>query len=382
MERESGFRQIQTLAQETLALFAVAAPGLEEGVCAEVTRLGGTCLSLLPGGVAFQGDLELLMRVNLWSRLASRVLVRLAAFPAFHLAQLDKRSRRVEWRRFLPAEGTVGLHVTCRRSKIYHSDAARERVLVAILSSTGLAEASDPQEPSCGVWVHLERDLCEISLDSSGELLHRRGLKLESSAAPLRETLAAALLEFCGYDGSEPLLDPLCGSGTLVLEAALLARRRAPGLGRSFAFQRWPAFPERGWLALQEEAAACALPAPPAPIHASDQSGGSAGMTRRNLERAGLSEVIVERRPAEQVTAPAPKGLLVCNPPYGRRLGHGGEARRVYQILGDMMRGPFASWRLGMVTASDELAGACGLTFSRVSEPIAHGGLRVRFYRT
>ncbi len=382
MERESGFRQILTLGQKKLQLFAVAAPGLENGVLSEVKRLGGEHLKKLPGGVAFDGDLELVMRVNLWSRQASRILVRLAAFPAFHLAQLDKRAHRVDWKRFLPSQGAVALHVTCRRSKIYHSDAARERVRDAILETTGLNEASEESKPSCGIWVHIEKDLCEISVDSTGELLHRRGFKQEGSAAPLRETLAAALLDFAGYDGTEPLLDPMCGAGTLVLEAALQAKQIAPGQGREFAFQRWPAFSEKEWQKLREAAKKDESPYLPAPIFASDQSGAAVGMTQRNLKRADLPEVQVERRRAEDLKPPAPKGLLVCDPPYGRRLGQGGEAQQAYEILGGLMRGPFRNWRLGMVTANEDLARATGLRFTRITDPVAHGGLKVRFYKT
>jgi len=365
-----------------LEMFAVCTPGCEARLLAELGGLGAVRPGVTRGGVSFGGGAKLLVRANLWLRTATRVLVRVASFPVFHLAQLDKRARRVDWGRWIPQGQPVRVRASCHRSRIYHSGAAAERVARAVAEATGARVVRGAQEPARDVLVRIESDRCTISLDSSGEPLYRRGHKPESGGAPLRETLAAAVLGMCGYIGDEPLLDPMCGSGTLALEAALIALDRAPGLGRDFACTAWP------WLApelvdeMRDEARRAARDRPRAPLFASDHKAGEVAKTGRNLARAGLEGIVeVGRFALENLEAPALAGLVICNPPYGRRLGERSGLDDLYAALGDAMRTRLAGWRLGMITSDQRLVRATGLDFSRVSDPLAHGGLKVRLYQ-
>lgn len=365
-----------------LEMFTVCTPGCEARLDAELRGMGALRPGVVRGGVAFGGGAELLARCNLWLRTATRVLVRAASFPVFHLAQLDKRARRVDWDRWIVSEQAVRVRASCHRSRIYHSGAAAQRVARAIAEATGARVVQDARGPAQDVLVRIERDRCTISLDGSGEPLYRRGHKPESGGAPLRETLAAAILGMCGYTGDEPLLDPMCGSGTLAMEAALIALDRAPGLGRDFACAAWP------WLApglvdrVRDEAAGAARDQPRAPLFAADHKAGEVAKTGRNLARAGLDHVVEVRRfSLEDLEAPAESGLVICNPPYGRRLGDRSGLDDLYAALGDAMRTRLAGWRLGMITSHRRLARATGLDFSRVSDPLAHGGLKVRLYQ-
>jgi putative N6-adenine-specific DNA methylase len=382
-----------TVTPTEIEMFAVCVPGLEPVVAAELRELGGHPSGVessggidgireRTGGVEFKGDFTSLMRANLELRCVTRVLRRLASFPVFHLAQLDKRSRRVEWAKILPGEGTVRVQASCRRSKIYHSGAAAQRVLRAITDQTGLSGAGKSEPGDVSVLVRIERDRCTLSLDSSGEPLYRRGLKPEVSAAPMRETLAAGLLRMCGYTTEETLLDPMCGSGTLVIEAALMALDWPPGGARLFSFMDWPHFDEAVWERLARHRLALRRDESRAGLFAADRSGGAVATTRRNLEKAGLEgHVHLERIELGELTRPADTGLLICNPPYGKRLGKDDALIDLYRQLGEVARHEFQGWRMGLVTSQRTLARATGLDFHQVSVPIAHGGMRVRLYQ-
>src|SRR5437762_2433627 len=268
-------------------LFAVTAPGLESITAGELKSLGlrgkreGGSGKRETGGVSFAGDLEAIYRANLWLRTASRVLLRLAQFHANTFYELERRAKKVNWADFLPQKGSVTVRVTCRKSRLYHSDAVAERVLSAIARVPPPAvdlrtatpsdddvdnEDIDPKaegkaisnseatDRSRSFVVRIVNDQCEISADTSGELLHRRGYRQEVGKAPLRETLAAAMVLASGWRRNEPLLDPMCGSGTIPIEAALIGHRKAPGTERKFQFMSWPSFDERMWNDLLEKA--------------------------------------------------------------------------------------------------------------------------------
>lgn len=367
-------------------LYAVCNPGTEDPLAAELRGLGARVGTAGRGGVSFRGDARMLVRANLWLRTATRVLVRVASFPVFHLAQLDKRARRPAWARWIPEGHPVRVRASCHRSRIYHSGAAAQRVARAIADATGARASTRSAQPRDSgtqqVLVRIERNSCTLSLDSSGEPLYRRGLKPESAGAPLRETLAAAVLLMCGYRGEEALLDPMCGSGTLVMEAAMIALDRAPGRAREFACAAWPCLSPG--LFDQERARALAIgrDRPGAPLFASDIKAGQVTKTGRNLARAGLEPLVALRRMAlEEIEPPAASGLVICNPPYGRRLGDRPGLEELYAALGETMRTRLPGWRLGVITSHHSLARATGLEPLQVSAPLAHGGLKVRLYQ-
>lgn len=369
-----------TIAAGKFDLLAACTPGLEELLAVELGALGAGPTGIERGGVVFSGDARILVRANLRLRCADRVLVRLGSFRALHLAQLDRRARRLAWSDWLATGQPLRVRASCHRSRIYHSGAAAERVTRSACETSG-AHPAGPGQPAAEVRVRLDDDLCIVSLDSSGEPLWRRGPKVEGAAAPLRESLAAAGLLWAGYDGSLALLDPMCGSGTLLLEAASLALARAPGLLRDFAFSNWPGF-DPGLLESERHAArALQLGAPAAGLFGSDRSGGALGTARRNLERAGCAAFVrLEQRPLDRLEPPAVAGLWICNPPYGRRLERDGKLMDLYRQLGRVFSERFLGWRLALYTTHARLAAATGLDPRPVSPPLAHGGLQVRLY--
>src|SRR3954463_823882 len=238
-------------------LFASTAPGLESIAAGELKALGVKGRQE-PGGVAFESDIERVYLANLWLRTASRVILRLGRFHASTFYELERRAKKLPWSNFLSDGGSVEVRVTCRKSRLYHSDAVAERVLDAIRQvspavdlKVGNDESGDEtaqsSKPTQLFVVRIVDDQCEISADSSGELLHRRGYRKEVAKAPLRETLAAAMILASGWRPGSPLVDPMCGSGTIPIEAAMIARRIAPGLRRQFQFMRWPSFDSGLW---------------------------------------------------------------------------------------------------------------------------------------
>jgi putative N6-adenine-specific DNA methylase len=227
------------------------------------------------------------------------------------------------------------------------------------------------------VYARGVEDRFTISIDSSGELLHRRGWRTEGAQAPLRETLAAALLLACRWDPSTPFVDPMCGAGTLPLEACALALGRAPGLGRSFAFERWPGFDAAAWAELRDEAARAERRAPEAAVCGSDRSPAAVAAARRNAERAGLAEHLrlVESELAD-VQPPDGTGLVLCNPPYGRRIGEPRALGPLYARLGKLLKARFAGWRAGVLVA--DLRQIAALKLEPVEKTaLVNGGVRV-----
>src|SRR5438105_6217809 len=340
----------QHVVEEGAMLFAVCAPGLEPVLASEMRALGPPGRTLA-GGVETEGDLREAMRLNLWLRTASRVLLRIGEpFRATTFAELVRKASAMPWERFLRKEAHVAFRVTCHKSRLYHSGAVAERLHTALESRTRfpvpLADGSGEEVPADSqlFLARFEHDVCTVSVDSSGALLHRRGWRGPQAKAPLRETLAAALLLGAGFTGEEPLCDPLCGSGTIAIAAALIAMRRAPGIARAFAFQRWPEFSGRQWEHLTVQARKQERPLA-IPIEASDQDAGAVAATAENASRAGAQIVVLQRRLAE-LPPNEDGGLLACNPPYGVRI-----AADVQQIFGElkeaMKRRP--RWRMAII---------------------------------
>ena len=365
---------------QSLDIFLVGPPGLEAHLADEARAAGFGDPRPEPGGVAIRGGWPDVWRANLTLRCASRVLVRVASFRTLHPAQLDKRARRVDWAALLPPGTPVRVEAECRKSRIYHAGAAAQRVARAIREGAGAAEGGDG---AVRALVRIVDDLCVISLDSSGEPLHRRGTKQAVGKAPMRETLAALFLRGCGYAGAEPVVDPMCGSGTFVLEAAEIAAGLAPGRGRAFAFERFAPFEPEAWGAMRGRAAA--PPAGIGPFLGSDRDDGAVAAARANAERAGLGAVCAFERRAVSDAAPpagAPPGLVIVNPPYGARIGDRAGLRALYGALGGVLRARFAGWRVGLVTNDEGLARATGLPFGPAGPPVPHGPLKIRLYRT
>lgn len=378
--------QARAVSPAALDCFAVAAPGLAPIVASELAGLGFSASQPSDAGVAFQAAPSQLYLANLSLRVASRVLVRLATFRAAHFSELEKGAAGIDWERWLERGSKVDLRVTCRKSRLYHSGAVADRLTgqfarrgMDAQTLNGLDDGTDGRSQL--VVVRIDRDQCTVSLDSSGELLHRRGYRLATGKAPLRETLAAAMLLASCPDPSVPVVDPMCGSGTIPIEAALRARSVPPGLHRAFAFESWPGFDRVSWTRLKAEAVRAASSRAPNPIVGSDRDAGAIESARANAERAGVTDDIeFVQQPLSAATAPAPgPGLVVVNPPYGERVSSGKELRDLYARLGDVIRREFAGWAVGILAADARLISATRLPLT-ARFATSNGGIRVQYW--
>lgn len=368
--------------KKTTEYFIVTAPGLEAICGAEAAALGLSDIEILPGGVIFRGGLSDLYRANLHLRTATRIVARVGSFGATDFPELFRKALRLPWGSFLRLDTTVEIRATAHRSRLLHTGRIAETVGAAIDRALGRASGYVGAEGFAQhILVRFEEDRCTISCDSSGELLHRRGYRVAAGPAPLRETLAAAALHFLDWNGSIPLCDPLCGSGTIPIEGALLATGRAAGRQRNFAFMRWPGFRPQLWQVLLD-AADRQVVASAAPIHASDSDAGVLAVARVNAERAGVAAAItLTAGNLQALPTRFGPGLVLCNPPYGIRLERGEDLAPFYQGLGDGLRRAFPGWRYAMIAPDDRLARATRLSMRSLAR-LVNGGLSVSLYAT
>ncbi|MGH7649744.1 MAG: THUMP domain-containing class I SAM-dependent RNA methyltransferase [Gemmatimonadaceae bacterium] len=372
---------------QSLDLFAICAPGLEQIVGGELASLELAPDTITPGGVSFRGGDDAMWRSNLWLRAASRVVARVGSFRARALGELERRARALPWERFLASGCSVKIHVTTHKSRLYHTTAIADRIASAIagrVSGVSTAapapdrdadDAADALHPL--VIVRVAHDTCLVSADSSGDLLHRRGYRLRTAKAPMRETLAAAMLLAARWDAAAPLLDPFCGSGTIPIEAALIARRMPPGGRRHFAFESWPGFSPARWRRAVDAARDAALPASPVPILASDRDAGAMTAARENAERAGVArDITFAQQPLASVTLPDRPGWIVTNPPYGVRVSDRAGVRAAYAQLGRLLRAEGADWHAAVMLADRSLGNAIGIELRRLLHT-RNGGIPV-----
>lgn len=354
-----------------MEFFATAAKGVEEVVADELRGLGIGGVAVESGGARFAGEIADCWRANLWLRCANRVLITLASFPCATPQELYDGVRTIPWSRHLTPEMTLAVDCSLRASSLTHSGfvalKTKDAIVDELRDRCGRRPSVDTRDPDLRVNVHLVKDRCTVSLDSSGDPLDRRGYRLERTEAPLRETLAAALVELSGWDGSVPLADPMCGSGTILIEAALRAGRHAPGLLRKgFGFQRWPGFDPSLWQGIIAKARAEALSTLPAPLVGCDRSAQALAVARQNARRAGVAELVtLTQRELRDFTPPPGPGILLFNPPYGQRLGEEEALKPLYQLIGDVMKQRCTGYTAYLFTGSKELAKCVGLRASR-----------------
>ncbi|MEC9465845.1 MAG: class I SAM-dependent RNA methyltransferase [Myxococcota bacterium] len=369
-----------------LECFATITPGLEAIAQAELEDLGLEGLVATEGGFEFQADIESLVALNLWSRTASRFLVRLGQFTTRKLGELEARAAKLPWRHYLDGKHPIRLRASCKRSKIYHTGAVIERVARSIESVVGTSitlvkgESDESQEQL--VLVRIMDDLVVISIDTSGAHLHKRGYRQAVAKAPLREHLAAAFILMTGWDGSTPFYDPMTGSGTLPIEAALWAANQAPGLTRSFAMERWPCVPPKLITRARSDAKASLNTGHLPPILGFDRNPGAIQAAQSNAERAGLPSLTFDQAPlsaSAQIISDEP-GLMLVNPPYGLRIGEATKLRNLYDSLGKCVNGPLAHWEVGVISANRDLLKRLPPDLSALGAPVFHGGTRIYFH--
>jgi putative N6-adenine-specific DNA methylase len=377
-------------APASLNSFAVVAPGLEPFALAEAQALGlPASLAEGGGGIEWRGDLEGVLRANLGLRIASRVVVRLAQFEATSFAELEKQARKIAWHRVVAPGSTVRFRVTCKKSRLYHSDAVMQRVADAVVRAlpgtrAEGASGTEDDEASGGeneqlIVVRLLRDQVTVSADTSGALLHRRGYRQATAKAPLRETIAAALLVASEWDGVAPLVDPFAGSGTIPIEGALMARGIAPGALRTFAVERWPGMSRPLSARVRAELATRVLARAPGPIVGTDRDAGAIVAALANAARAGVdADIGFAERSLSALTLPeAARGWIVANPPYGVRVGDADRVRDLWAQLGNVLRARARGWRVALLSPDPALDRQLRLPMKAVATT-TNGGIPVR----
>jgi putative N6-adenine-specific DNA methylase len=329
------------------------------------------------GGVSWTGDALSVMRANLWLRTATRVLVRVAKFRAKSFAELERHAKRVDWARYIAAGADVEFAITSRKSKLIHTGAIEQRLRSAFEPQTQDPRPKAADRSSQLFVVRVIRDEFEISADSSGELLHMRGYRQAIGKAPIRETLAAALLLAADWKGETPLIDPFCGSGTIPIEAALIARRIAPGINRTFAILDWPGTDRSEWATLLDAAKSWAMPRAHFPIIGSDRDKGAIASSVANAERAGVSgDISFAVRSVSALEAPPGSGLLATNPPYGVRASPKADVRNLYAQLGNVVRQKLPSWNVALFSAQPRLTAETKLETKELFRT-SNGGIKV-----
>jgi putative N6-adenine-specific DNA methylase len=356
--------------QEPFSCFAAVPRGAEELTAHELERLGIGGAKAGKGGVSFVTSREGLYRANLWLRTASRVLLQLTVFPCTNPSELYAGVHKIAWQDLITPAMTLAVDCSLRDSVLTHSGfvalKTKDAIVDRIREACGSRPSVNTVSPDVRINVHLHKNVCTVSLDSSGESLDRRGYRLERNEAPLRETLAAAVVALTGWDGSVPLADPMCGSGTIPVEAALQAAHIPPGFKRSFGFQRWLDFDSLLWDRLVDEAEAGIKRIPVGMITGYDQDNRALALASRNTVSAGLEgQIHLFHAALLEFKPEGDKGVVIINPPYGIRMGEQDDLRELYCQIGDILKKRCRGWTGYVLTGNLELAKYIGLKASR-----------------
>jgi putative N6-adenine-specific DNA methylase len=355
--------------------FATCARGLEPILAEELRALGATEVEAGRGGAHFHGELDTLYRANLWLRTAIRVLWPILDATVHSPEELYSAVQTIDWERYLTPEHTLAVDCNVRDSNLTHSHYAALKVKDAIcdqfVAKCGRRPSVDVDMPLLALNLHVYRDQAVLSLDSSVESLHKRGYRPILTRAPINEALAAGLLLWSGWRGDVPLLDPMCGSGTFCIEGAWLALRRPPGLTRRrFGFMGWMNYDVALWTQLRDEARHGILKKLPHPILGSDARRDALRFAEGNARAAGIGHLLSFALQDIQDFAPpaGPPGILICNPPYGERIGEEKELRGLYRTLGEVFRERCEGWKLYVFTGNAFLARQLGMRPTRTAD--------------
>jgi putative N6-adenine-specific DNA methylase len=370
----------------TERFFAPCPRGLEAPLAAELAAQGAQYVAPTDGGVAFSGPRELAYHANLESRLASRILWQVAHGRCHNEDDLYALVREVDWTKHFKVARTLRADVTGTRSPLPSLEFATLRVKDAVCDrfrdAVGTRPSVDKQRPDVRIHAFLTEREATIYLDTSGEPLFKRGWRRDADAAPLRENLAAGLVALSGWKPGTPFLDPMCGSGTIAIEAASLAADRAPGLSRTFGFQKLAWFDGPAWQRIRQRAHDRQRKAPSVhAIFASDNDARVLAHCRTNAQAAGLAEWIdIAEHDLLDREAPAPAGMLIANPPYGVRMDDQEALAAFYPKLGDALKRRFAGWTVCLISGDLRLANLIGLKPSRRT-PLFNGNIECRLFR-
>lgn len=366
-----------------LELIATAAFGLEAVVARELRELGYEPVQVFNGGVLFGGDERAICRTNLWLRTADRVLIRVGHFPASDFGALFDGTRALPWERWIGPDGKLHVRGRSLKSQLSSVPACQRVVNKAVverLKAAHQVETLPETGPAYGLEIALLKDTATLTIDTTGPGLHKRGYRPLTGEAPLKETLAAALLLLSVWEPERPLIDPFCGSGTIPIEAALLGRHMAPGLSRSFAAEAWPHLPAASWSEAREEARDLARPGLPLRIIGTDRFDRALGLARHHAERAGVAgDIHFQCQPFAQLTSKRDYGCVLCNPPYGERLSDAAEVRELYRTFPLVLR-RLPTWSHFILTARDDFETLVGQSATR-RRKLYNGRIECTFFQ-
>jgi len=365
-----------------MQFFAPCPRGLESVLADELTAFQATAVQSTSGGVHFKGSWQTCYRVNLHSRIASRVLWQVAKKPYRNEQDIYNVTFALPWHDWFKSELTIRVNLAAIKSPLRSLDFITLKIKDAVCDKfrkvSGKRPSIDTVSPDIRIHGFLDARQFTLYLDTSGEALFKRGYRKKTGNAPLRENLAAGILYLTGWQPEIPLLDPMCGSGTFLLEAAQIALKIAPGSQRQFAFEQFILFDQAQWLKLKDQAISSQLPISCLPIYGSDLYGYALADAQANLEAAGLIEAVhLKQANILEISAPEPNGILVTNPPYGVRLGETSLLASFYPKLGDVLKNKFCGWNAYIFTADALLSKAIRLKASR-RIPLFNGALECR----
>jgi putative N6-adenine-specific DNA methylase len=364
--------------------FAPCPRGLEAVLAGELAELGAADIMAAEGGVGFSGPMSAAYAANMHSRIASRILWQVGSGRYRSEEDVYRGVNALDWQKLFDGALTIRVNVAAVRSPLNSLDFITLRIKDAVCdkfrSQTGVRPNVDTAQPDVRIHAFLETERFTLYLDTSGEPLFKRGARQMTGEAPLRENLAAGILKLSGWTPDQPLLDPMCGSGTFLIEALQIAFGLAPGAKRNFAFEKLRNFDETAWSRIKAAAEARPVPNPSPAIFGSDLYGDALKLARVNLAAAGFADAVsLKQANILEISAPAAQGVLVANPPYGVRIGEQDELASFYPQVGDVLKKKFAGWRAYIFTADLRLPKLIGLSPSRRT-PLYNGALECRLY--
>lgn len=365
------------------SFFAVCAPGLRKTCYREMVEAGfaENDMKMTKGGIEFQARLNTCMAFNLTLRSPSRILMRIAHFKADSFEKLEQKIEGIDWILYLPENCFIKFNITSRKSRLYHSGAIEQRCKKIISEQLNSMDAFTAEERSSQtIHIRAEDNFFTISMDTTGNLLFKRGIKKKVSKAPVRENIASAMLSWTKFSAEDVLIDPMCGSGTFSIEAAMIKSNIPPGFFRNFALQQWPAFNYKTYAYMKKQMQKEFTRFSGREIFASDIDDHALAALKKNRDKHDFCKMIhVSKTDFFKITppiaCPEKKGVIMLNPPYGKRLGKNDNTTLFYREIGKKLNADFKNWRVGIILPSRESRLSLGLRLEL--KPLFHGGLDI-----